>query len=83
MALMAGERKAGVKRTRRGRKRARDRGEVRPFTVELEAALGEALKACAERDRRTKKAVLVLALEKYLTEGGYWPPPGRAAEGRG
>jgi hypothetical protein len=56
------------------RGRARDRGETRPFTVELTPPLDDALEARAAKDMRTKKAVLVLALQEYLQRLGDWPP---------
>ncbi len=54
--------------------RARDRGVIRPVTVEIAPELDEALEACARRDRRTKKAVLTIAIEEYLSRQGMWPP---------
>ena len=58
------------------RGRARERGATTSFTFEMEPPLGAALEACARRDKRTKKAVLTIALEKYLGDEGLWPPAG-------
>jgi hypothetical protein len=54
--------------------RARDRGDVRLVTVELDTRLDDAIEACRRRDRRTKKAVITLALEAYLSQQGLWSP---------
>jgi hypothetical protein len=59
---------------RKPRGRARERGETRPFTFEMDLPLDNALEACARQERRTKKAVLTFALEQYLAEQGFWPP---------
>lgn len=55
--------------------RARDKGETKPFTLELPVALDEALERFAAADRRTKKAITIIALESLLKENGFWPPP--------
>jgi hypothetical protein len=36
--------------------------------------LHAALERCAEAERRTKRAVTILALEGYLKSAGLWPP---------
>ncbi len=48
--------------------RSRKRGETRAFTLELPATLDDALECRAEQDRRSKKAVVVIALEQYLAK---------------
>jgi hypothetical protein len=48
-------------------RRARDRGEVKVFTAEISQALFDALEACRKRERRTRRALLELALEAYLS----------------
>ncbi len=40
------------------------------FTFELTPALNKAFEAAATREKRTKKAVLTLALELYLEQSG-------------
>src|SRR5262245_57002211 len=55
--------------------RARQKGLVKLVGAELAPALADALARCAREQRRTKKALLSLALEAYLQQGGYWPPP--------
>lgn len=54
--------------------RARDEGEVKFVGAELEPALISAIEKCMEKERRTKRAVITLALEEYLTRAGLWPP---------
>jgi hypothetical protein len=44
-------------------------------TLALPRALFDALEAHAAKDMRTKKAVVVLALQAYLRSQGAWPPP--------
>ena len=56
--------------------RARDEGKVVPYTVELTPDHAQALEACRIQERRTKKAVVLLALEEYLAKAGLWPPAG-------
>lgn len=46
--------------------RARDAGKTRLVGVELSMELVEALESVARRDRRTKRAVVELALEEYM-----------------
>jgi hypothetical protein len=64
---------------RRGSKskggRAREQGKTRLLNVELETFLDDALEACRQKERRTKKAIVTLALEDYLARAGFWPPP--------
>jgi hypothetical protein len=55
--------------------RARDRGDTRLVTIELDAALDDAIEAFRQQDRRTKKTVITMALEEFLTKHGVWPPP--------
>jgi hypothetical protein len=63
--------------------RKRDRGELYPFMFEMTPELNAALEACAERDRRTKRAVVLIALEAYLQREGLWPVSGKAvADGK-
>jgi metal-responsive CopG/Arc/MetJ family transcriptional regulator len=54
--------------------RARDRGEVVVVSVEMPRALNAALERFSEIDRRSKRAILIMALEAYLQEKGVWPP---------
>jgi hypothetical protein len=58
------------------RGRSRERGDSVPFMFELSPDLNAALEACAERDLRTKRAVVTLALQDYLQRQGLWTPPG-------
>jgi hypothetical protein len=58
----------------RGQGRARATGKTRLVTVELTVALDDALEAFRQADKRTKKAVIEMALEKLLSDAGYWPP---------
>jgi len=62
--------------------RARDRGDTRLVTFELNAALDQALEEQSKRERRSKKAVLTLALEVYLARKGAWTLP-EGTEGMG
>jgi len=71
MLVMAKERH---KRSQQPKGRARDRGAAVPFTLDLDPALDEVLDACAGQERRTKRAIVTLALERYFTERGLWPP---------
>jgi predicted transcriptional regulator len=57
--------------------RARDRGEVVLLTVELDPALDAALETFRQRELRTKKSVISLALQEYLASRGAWPPKGK------
>jgi predicted transcriptional regulator len=43
-------------------------------TFECDVALDDALQEFCRKDRRTKKAVITLALEQYLAQHGHWPP---------
>jgi hypothetical protein len=54
--------------------RARSRGEVRLLTLEVDPRLAEALENFAAQDRRSKRTVLTMALEEFLTQKGFWPP---------
>jgi len=54
--------------------RARDRGEVIPTTFEFPPDLDQAIDRCAGKERRSRKAVVVLAIEEYLSKQGLWPP---------
>ena len=56
--------------------RARERGVTRLVTVELEVALDDALELARHAERRTRKAVITLAIEEYLKKSGFWPPKG-------
>ncbi len=55
--------------------RPRELGETTPFMLNLPTELAKALEKRARSEARTKKAVMVRALERYLVEGGDWPPP--------
>jgi hypothetical protein len=48
------------------RGRARERGLTRPFMLDLPVPLDERLEDQARLDRRTKRAIVILALEAYL-----------------
>jgi hypothetical protein len=78
MIAMTRQHKTGP--TRRGR--ARDRGTTVPVTVELDTALDAALEAVRLKDRRTKRAVITIAIEEYLTRNGAWPPAPEKGGGR-
>jgi predicted transcriptional regulator len=67
-----------AKKKKQPKGRARERGDSITFTFEMSPALNEAVGECAEKDMRTKRAVIVLALQDYLQRQGLWPP---AAEG--
>ena len=54
--------------------RARERGETIPVTLEFRPELDAALERCMNAERRTKKAIVELALEAYLAERKFWPP---------
>lgn len=54
--------------------RARDKGIVVPYTVEMTPEHFAALEACRKKQRRTKKEVVLLALERYFADDGLWPP---------
>lgn len=54
--------------------RARDLGITRIVTVEVPTDLDEAAEKYRQDNDRTKKSVIVMALRKFLTEVGYWPP---------
>lgn len=54
--------------------RIRKRPGKRQLTFEFPDALDDALESCAERDLRSKKAVMMLALQEYLAQQGLWPP---------
>lgn len=56
-------------------RRARDLGKVRLLTVEISPALLAALESYEGRERRTRRASVEMALERFLTEAGLWPPP--------
>jgi predicted DNA-binding protein len=66
MVRMATQRR----RTRQAKGRARETGKTHVFMFELEPELDAALNAAAERERRTKRAILTIALERYLKESG-------------
>jgi len=68
---MAREKKKPVKTATT---RARDTGAVRLIGAEVDPALDDALERCAGLERRSKKAVITLALEEYLAKAGLWPP---------
>ncbi len=61
---------------RRGR--ARKLGTVRPVQVELPINLDDLVELFAQRTHRTKKGVILLALEQLLADEGLWPPPPEA-----
>jgi predicted transcriptional regulator len=63
-----------------GQGRARDRGATRTITVELDPALDDALEAFRIKDRRTKRAVVTIAIEQYLERQGAWPPAGEGGD---
>jgi hypothetical protein len=68
-----GRKQARLNREKGGR--ARERGQTHVITTELPAGLDGQLEACCQKERRTKTAVVTLALEDYLTRAGFWPPP--------
>jgi hypothetical protein len=65
-----------VERKKNPRKtgRARDRGEVRLVTIELDPRLDDAVEEFMVKDRRSKKVVITMALEEFLESKGLWPP---------
>lgn len=54
--------------------RSRETGGTVPFTLELTHPLKDAMVAISKRDKRTLRAIMEIALEKYLSEQGVWPP---------
>lgn len=62
----------GMAKTRRKRPqvhgRARQTGKTRLINFEIDVQLDESLAAAAEREKRTKRAILTLALERYLQQ---------------
>lgn len=54
--------------------RARERGEVSLLQVEISLLLDKAVEDCRHDERRTRKALVELALEAYLKQRGFWPP---------
>jgi phage terminase large subunit-like protein len=72
MAIMAKKKTSRAQPETKGR--ARERGDTVTFTFEMDPPLDAAFEAAAIQERRTKKAVLTMALEKYLKELGLWPP---------
>jgi hypothetical protein len=73
MPLMAKRQKKTDEERPQGR--ARETGKTRLVTVELDVRLDDALEAFRQKDRRTKKAVIEMALEEYLAARKAWPPP--------
>lgn len=61
---------AGKKRIR-----ARDRGEVIPLGIEISPQMDKAIEDCRAKLRWNKKVLVVAALERFLAEHGFWPPP--------
>src|SRR5262249_14973181 len=59
----------------KARVRARDKGEGRLLTVEVTPVLADALDRCCSHERRTRRATVEIALERYLQDAGFWPPP--------
>lgn len=43
--------------------------------VWIKAELRDAIELCREKHRRNLNVEVELALEKYLAEEGFWPPP--------
>ncbi len=54
--------------------RARDRGEVRTLSIEIAPLLDDLIERCRQKERRTKRAFIELAVEEYLLKRGYLPP---------
>jgi hypothetical protein len=75
---MTQRRKSTDRRSRSGR--AREKGQAVPFTVELTPQHASALDACVAAERRTKKAIVLLALEQYFAAAGLWPPAAETGE---
>ena len=65
----------GMAKKRKPTGRARQSGKTRLVTFEFPAALDEALERHARSDYRSKKAIVVLALQEYLARHAAWPPP--------
>jgi len=54
------------------RGRAREMGRTVTFTFEMDPDLSQALEDCAKAESRTKRAIIVLALKKYMGDAGFW-----------
>jgi hypothetical protein len=75
MCPMAAEKKRPRKPTeQKPTGRARELGKTRLVTIEIDVLLDDALEAFRQADRRTKKAVVTMALEEFLAKHGHWPP---------
>lgn len=59
----------------KGKGRSRDAGDTVAFTLELAIPLKDALDGLSKKDRRSRRAIMEIALEEYLTKHGFWPPP--------
>jgi hypothetical protein len=57
--------------------RAREHGKVRFVGAEIDPRLDDAIEECVSQERRTKKAIITLALEEYLAKHDLWPPQGQ------
>jgi hypothetical protein len=57
--------------------RAREQGKVRFVGAEVDPRLDDAIEECALKERRSKKAIITLALEEYLAKHDLWPPQGQ------
>jgi len=57
---------AKKRQRRKPQGRSRETGKTRSFNFEIEPGLDDALTEAAEREKRTKRAILTLALERYL-----------------
>ena len=53
---------------------ALEEGRVRAFSMEMDAPLYELLDRFAKEDRRDKRTVVTMALEKFFSDKGLWPP---------
>lgn len=49
-------------------------GRVRPFSMEMDTPLYELLDKFSKEDRREKRTVVTMALEKFFEGKGLWPP---------
>ena len=64
MAQRPGHKRKAGKDTKKGR--AREKGETATFTFELPPELNQRFEERAKAEDRTKKSVLIRALERYL-----------------
>lgn len=60
-----------------GKKKTKPTRSGTPLHVWLDEPLREAIEAARKKNRRSLRDEVSIALEKYLTEQGLWPPEGQ------